>query len=152
MAKWLAAASIAWPLLLAAGWGAAAGGGPAWAASAVYGTAARVCHQSSARSFATRGVRWPVCGRCAGLYLSAPFGALAAWAWWRRRPTPAALGLVAAALPTVASVPVEWLGLLPVSSFARALAALPLGAAIGFYLVSVAAGGTARIGYTDGTR
>ena len=88
MAKLLVAASIIWPVLLTGGWWARAHEGPAWLAAGTYLVAGRVCHQKPDRSFHSSGVQWPVCGRCAGLYLAAPAGALAALAFWRRKPVP----------------------------------------------------------------
>jgi uncharacterized membrane protein len=134
--KFLAAAAIAWLVFLAAGWWSGAHHGPAWLTSVVYLSAGRVCHQLPERSFVTLGVKWPVCGRCAGLYLAAPIGALAALAWWKRQ-SPAAAWLVGAAAPTAATIAIEWAGLAPMSSLTRFLAAVPLGAAVGFYLVTV---------------
>ena len=139
MAKLLVVAAIAWPLWLASGWWSGAQGGPPWLTAVTYLAAGRVCHQRPERSFSTAGVQWPVCGRCAGLYLAAPFGALAAFLRWRRAgalPSPAWLLLAAA--PTAVTLAVEWLGLAPVSSLMRMLSALPLGAATAFYLVAVA--------------
>lgn len=139
MSKLLVVASIAWPLFLASGWWSRADGGPPWLTVAVYLSAGRVCHQRPERSFFTRNVQWPVCGRCAGLYLAAPFGALAALARRRRGGAPHATWLVVAALPTAVTMAVELGGVAPVSSLVRAAAALPLGLAIGFFLVAVAA-------------
>ena len=91
-----------------------------------------VCHQRPERSFASCGQQWPVCGRCAGLYLGAAAGTLLFAFWridrvmpptevWRRR-------LVVAALPTA----VLWLGefvlRLDPGTFVRFLGALPAGA------------------------
>ena len=42
------------------------------------------------------------------------------------------------ALPTVATFVLEWSGAAPMTSLARAVAALPLGAAIAFLIVSAA--------------
>jgi uncharacterized membrane protein len=137
MAKLLVAASFAWPLFLAVGWWSAAHAGPPWLTGAVYLSAGRVCHQRPERSFSTHGVKWPVCGRCAGLYLAAPVGAMAALVGWRRRRQPAFWWLVGAALPTAAILAIEWAGLSPVSSVARAWTAAPLGCAIGFCLIAV---------------
>src|SRR5512147_430953 len=127
----LAAASIVWPVFLAAGWWSGAHHGPAWLTSVAYLSAGRVCHQLPERSFVTLGVKWPVCGRCAGLYMAAPAGAFAALAWWRRRRMPAAAWLVAAAVPTAVTLAIEWAGVAPMSSLARLVAGLPVGAAIG---------------------
>jgi len=138
MAKLLLAASILWPTLLAAGWWSRTHDGPGWLAASVYLTASHVCHQRPERSFWTSDAPWPVCGRCSGLYLSAPFGALAAIATRRRRIQMPPVGwLIAAAVPTAATLAIEWLGLAPVSSLARAVAALPLGAATAFFVVEV---------------
>lgn len=139
MAKLLVVASIAWPLFLASGWWSRADGGPPWLTVAVYLSAGRVCHQRPERSFFTGNVQWPVCGRCAGLYLAAPVGALAAFARRRRGGAPHATWLVVAALPTAVTMAVELASLAPVSSVVRAAAALPLGVAIGFFIVAVSA-------------
>jgi uncharacterized membrane protein len=140
LARFIAAASIAWPVFLAAGWWSGAHGGPVWVTSVVYLSAGRVCHQRPDRSFTTSGVHWPVCGRCAGLYLAAPLGVAAAFAWRRRRAAgmPAVAGLLVAALPTAVTLVLEWTGVSAVSSAARAIAAVPLGAAVGFYLIAAA--------------
>jgi hypothetical protein len=106
-------------------------------------------------------VKWPVCGRCSGLYLGGPIGAVAAVSLSRRRCRPAArrspnrwirnpnvtlVGL--ASLPTVVTVLAEVTGLLPVSTLARAAAAVPLGAAIAFVIVRVLAEPLRPIEYT----
>jgi uncharacterized membrane protein len=135
----LVLASIVWPLTL----GAAVvvrvrGAEPIWT-DVIYVAASRVCHQRPARSFHTAGVQWPVCGRCAGLYLSAPIGALAAWLARRRAPRMRAPFWIAiAAVPTVLTLGLEWLELARVTNIDRALAALPLGAAIAFVIVAIA--------------
>ena len=48
-----------------------------------------VCHQRPDRSFHPGGVKMPVCARCAGLYLGAGLGVLAAAGFRRRRGGPA---------------------------------------------------------------
>jgi uncharacterized membrane protein len=106
-----------------------------WLGHGVYALAGYICHQRPERSFHTAGVQWPVCGRCAGLYLAAPLGALAAMAAARRR-VPSRAWFVAAALPTAATFVFEFLGLTPMTSLARALAALPLGAAVTYFMVA----------------
>jgi uncharacterized membrane protein len=147
MARALALASLAWPLLL----GAALGDrlshpSHAWSA-AVYVAAGQVCHQRPDRSFTTRGVQWPVCGRCAGLYLAAPFGAVVGLRWRRRSGAPMRRRwLVLAAAPTVMTLLWEWMRLTDVSSIARGLAALPLGAAIAGAIVRIAPGRSRPIG------
>jgi uncharacterized membrane protein len=106
----------------------------------VYAFAARICHQRPERSFVLAGMPMPVCARCAGLYASGALGAAAAWASARRRlALPGAGGtrllLATAAAPTVATVALEWLGLVQPPNAARAIAALPLGAAAGWIFV-----------------
>ena len=143
MGRWLALAAVLWPAALGtAVWARQSGSSTSSVLSSVlYLAASKVCHQRPDRSFFTHDVQWPVCGRCSGLYLAAPIGALAALAGGRRSKLsglPARLGI--AALPTLITIAVEWLGLMPVSSMVRALAALPLGAAIAFALVAVVEG------------
>jgi len=138
----LVVASFAWPVVLAgATWELVEGRAPIWS-GVVYAAASKVCHQRPERSFHTAGVKWPVCGRCSGLYLAAPIGALVAGVAIRRRTTaPRQMAWLAlAAVPTAITLAVEWLNLAPVSNLARALAALPLGAMIAFVLVRTAAG------------
>jgi uncharacterized membrane protein len=109
-------------------------------ASATYLTGAVVCHQRPERSFHAHGVQWPVCSRCSGLYLSAGFGVVLAW-WW----LPAARAvpfrawrwvLLAAAVPTAGTIAAEWWDPRWTSGLARALAAAPLGAAVGVLLAA----------------
>lgn len=137
----LTAAAFVWPLLLASVvWARQNGSHPMWTL-AVYAIASRICHQLADRSFHTNGVQWPVCARCAGLYLAAPFGAVVALAarrrprLWRAAAWPI---LIVAALPTAVTLAIEWPGLGAPSNLTRAVAALPLGAAITFLMVRVA--------------
>jgi uncharacterized membrane protein len=139
MKRGLAIAAVAGPLLL----GAAllmrmAGAVPIWT-TIVYTAAGLVCHQRPDRSFFTSGVQWPVCGRCAGLYLAAPLGALIALAnrgaWPRHRVT---MWMAVAALPTAVSWLAEHLAGIPQTNLARAVLAMPLGAAVAFIVVRVA--------------
>lgn len=145
----LCAASIAWavsvplaPMLL--------GGGtaPALAAAAriPYAAGALVCHQRADRSFFTRGIRWPVCARCAGLYLSA--AAAIAAALLLPRPALRAAGrpalwraaLLLTAAPTAASWAAEHAGLWLPQDLERAWLAVPLGAAVGAAIAVAARG------------
>ena len=138
MPKLLLAASIVWPTLLGAGWWARAYDGPGWLSASTYLVAHRVCHQNPARSFSFAGAPLPVCGRCTGLYLAGPIGALAAIVSRRNRSTMPAIGwLIAAAVPTALTYGLEKLAGVPMTSIARMIAALPLGAAIAFYIVAV---------------
>ena len=152
------ASSLAWAALLAAvvGWaallvsapllgqGTAGGVGPAVAAS-VYFSGALVCHHRTERSFHLAGAQLPVCGRCTGLYLFAAAGVLLAlsWRWGRptggpRNSTPYRSWLLAAALPSLLTLALEWSGASPVSNAARAAAAAPLGLVLGGLLVEAA--------------
>ena len=138
----LIVASVGWPLLLAsAAWSGDGGRRAVWS-PLVYLAASRVCHQKAERSFQTAaGVQWPVCARCSGLYLAAPVGALAA-SLWRRRRAPlrsAAAWLALAAAPSAINFALEFLTTVPISNAVRLVAALPLGAAVAFVVVAVAA-------------
>lgn len=97
--------------------------------------ASAVCHQRPERSFGIDGNQFPVCARCAGLYGSGALAALAAWFGFRKAPRNSRELLLLAALPTIFTIPVEWLGLSPLSNAIRATAALPFGAAAGWTFV-----------------
>jgi hypothetical protein len=153
----LVVAAIGWPLLGGSVVALEVAGRAPGLGAAVYLAASRICHQDPSRSFATAGVQWPVCGRCSGLYLAAPVGALLAL---RRRPQhqtgsrqtgsrQTGSRLLLAALPTILTLAVEWLQLAPVSSLVRALAAVPLGAAVTAALVGVLDEPAEPIRYTD---
>lgn len=130
-----------WPLALAgATWQAATHRPSAWAAM-MYLAGSHVCHQRPERSFHAGEAQWPVCARCAGLYLAAPAGAIAALG---RRRRISLVWVAVAALPTAASWILETAGLAPIGNLARFLAALPLGAAIAMLLVGTAAGRSAE--------
>jgi uncharacterized membrane protein len=143
MTKALVIAALLWPVLLAASlWERVSHPSATWPIAVTF-AASRICHQLPDRSFHTAGVQWPVCARCTGLYLSAPFGAVAAAvAVRRRRLMPRARmlrWLALLAVPTALTIAFEWPRLLPVSNTARFLAALPLGAALAWVLVQTAA-------------
>ena len=140
MKTWLVAAAVATPVLLGAALISRASDAHHVWADVVYLMAGRVCHQRPDRSFVTSGVQWPVCGRCAGLYLAAPFGAMAAIAVRRPRLPAFRWWLALAALPTAASWAIEWFGRVPVTNLERALFALPLGGALAYLLVRAAPG------------
>ena len=112
-------------------------------AIAIYRACSVVCHQRAERSFSIANVQMPVCGRCFGLYAAGALGAVGAWTLSRRRAAPAApavrIVLLAAAVPLLISVGIEWLGLIRGSNVSRFLSALPLGAAAGWLLQQVAA-------------
>jgi uncharacterized membrane protein len=140
LAAGLTVTAVLWTVVLFVAPGALVHGAPAvsTAAAFVYRGASLICHQRPERSFYLSSVQQPVCARCAGLYISGSAGALIAWWRPRRRAAQyrhARLLLVAASLPTVATLVVEVLGLMYPSNAARALAALPLGAAAGWIFV-----------------
>ena len=101
---------------------------------ATYSLGALICHQLPERSFHLAGAQLPVCARCLGLYVGAAIGAcLATYPGLRRTAAgrrPVRSILVSAAGPTAATVALELVGLLSPSNATRAVAALPLGAAI----------------------
>lgn len=127
----LTAGAILWVTALAA----AAARPDTAASSVVYRLGAHVCHQRPARSFALNGQMLPVCARCAGLYFSGALAAAVAWVGLSRPPRRSREVLLLAALPTIATIPVEWLGFSSLSNAIRAAAALPLGAAAGWTFV-----------------
>jgi hypothetical protein len=114
----VAAASLLWLAAIFAAPHAlhAEPGAPSRLAAGVAYLAGRVvCHQRPERSFSAAGYPLPVCARCTGIYAAAPLVCLLAlalpagpgrrlWAWGG---TPR--GLLAAALPAVVSVAVEWI-------------------------------------------
>jgi hypothetical protein len=146
----LAAVAVGWCALVLMAPAAVSGphdaGGARWAAL-VYEAAAGICHQRVQRSFAWDGVAFPVCGRCLALYLSGAAAvcaaAVAAWRsprhlampsrplWVRPAWTVEATWLAVAAAPSVVLLLVEWVVADP-GTVARAGAALPLGAMVGW--------------------
>lgn len=129
-------ASVLWLLaVLGAPFGVSGGSVASWL---VYEAASAVCHQRPERSFHLAGASMPVCARCFGLYASAAVAAMAAWGAvpgrdWSSARTRAVLCI--AALPTIVTLAVEWLGLAALSPSLRALAALPLGGSAGWVFV-----------------
>ena len=109
---------------------------------AAYGLGSLVCHQSPERSFWSCGRQWPVCGRCAGLYLGAAVGVIVGFAAWRR-PGDARdwrHRLLLAAAPTAVLWLVEMSGLWDPGTPIRAGAAGLLGLVGGIWLAAVALG------------
>jgi uncharacterized membrane protein len=78
-------------------------------ALAVYALGSVVCHQRPERSFEAWGSQLPVCARCAGIYFGAALAALVSLApdlrmparWFRA-------ALLAASVPTLATLSYEW--------------------------------------------
>ena len=136
----LAVAAVLWPVAMGAAVVDRVAHEDGVVSAIVYTAASRICHQRPDRSFHSSGHPWPVCGRCSGLYLAAPFGAWAGRRWWPRRVS-ARVGIVLAAVPTVATLILEFVSPDGVSSVARAVAALPLGFAVSALIVHAAGGG-----------
>lgn len=106
-------------------------------AAAVYAAGANVCHQRPERSFHIAGHQMPVCARCTGLYVSA--AAAVPLAMLLAAPLTASRArriLLLAALPTAITWSLEYAGLMPFGNAARALAAVPLGCAAAWLVVS----------------
>lgn len=142
MARLLILGALVWPAVLGAAWWDRAAhpqGPPSVWAAVVYVAAGQVCHQMPERSFHSHGAKWPVCARCAGLYLAAPFGAL----WFRRRSVARGgarspvMVFAIAAVPTALTLVWEWTGLGTPPNVIRLVSALPLGAAILWILLTV---------------
>jgi len=141
MARWLVLGAILWPLILGAAVAARVHDPASVVARVIYDVGARICHQRPERSFHTSDIAWPVCARCAGLYLAAPFGALFAMGVARTRTLQrrqALRALAVAAIPTLVTLLIEWPGFAPTSNLVRFLTALPLGATIAWVLVRTA--------------
>lgn len=141
MTKTLVAAAVVWPLVLAGAAAARMERAESGPAAVVYAAAGVVCHQRDDRSFHTHNVKWPVCARCGGLYLAAPLGAFAALLGrGRLRRAQDLKALAVAAAPTAIAFVLEHGGVASVSSTARFVAALPLGAAVAWVVVRAARG------------
>jgi uncharacterized membrane protein len=98
-------------------------------ALSVYAIGHVVCHQLPARSFHLWMTSLPVCARCTGIYVGAAVSAIALLRVRVRETNPRAVLLVAV-LPTAATLVFEWTtGVMP-PHWIRALAGVPLGAAV----------------------
>jgi uncharacterized membrane protein len=106
-------------------------------AAAIYAAGHFVCHQRPDRCFIIDGRPMPVCARCAGLYAAAAaaaplallFGATFSSSRARRL-------LLVAAIPTVLTWAAEYAGLARFSNAVRFSAALPLGCAAAWLVLS----------------
>lgn len=129
----LAAGALLWVVLLVAA--------PLTSAARfTYDIASGICHQRPERSFHLAGTPLPVCARCLGLYVSGAIAALAAFVAggaerWSLDARQARLLFAVAALPTLATVALERLGVASPSNIVRAISALPLGGAAGWTFV-----------------
>ncbi len=128
---WVAAILLA-PVALVSGRGVFA-----LPAVLVYAAGERVCHQRPERSFSIGLSQLPVCARCTGLYVSAAAGAVAGlWAASSLYGARARRLLLLAALPTAFTWTIEMAGLAHPSNLVRAVAALPLGFAAAWMVVT----------------
>ena len=120
--------------------------GAGWYAVALvaYGAGSLVCHQQPERSFHLWAAQMPVCARCAGIYFGGAIAAIAAVLAGDRqrrqarsppREMYATHWLVAAAAPTAATLVFEWTTGVTPSNAMRALAGMPLGAAVAVVIV-----------------
>jgi uncharacterized membrane protein len=141
------AASILWGLSLPLATRVAAGTSASSAeyvfSFGVYAIGSLICHQRPARSFHLWTAQMPVCARCVGIYAGAAVAAIAA-ALWRNvgRKTDARWLLAAAAIPTLATLALEWgLGISP-GNVLRASAGVPLGSAVAIVVVHACDGET----------
>ena len=100
-----------------------------------YALGSFICHQQPERSFHLGAAQLPVCARCVGLYAGVALGAFAPLKLSRYRTI-----LAAAAVPTALTWGIEVLGLASPSNAARAIAALPLGAAVAVVVIAALAG------------
>ena len=127
----------------------------AGAATAVYVVGGVVCHQQPTRSFYLWDTQMPVCARCSGLYTLAPLGIVLALGRGEPRGDPrrsadrSRMGwstrtlrkvLLVAAVPTLATVGSELIGLVHSTNFVRAVSAVPLGVSV-TWVVGLALGG-----------
>ncbi len=116
------------------------------AAVVVYALASVICHQRPERSFRMSGVQVPVCARCEGLYLAAPFGIL--WLSVLRRRYQAAIAsrrtwqriIIVALVLTLMTLVWEWMTGAMTSGVVRAVAGGVLGAAVAAAVTAVAVG------------
>jgi uncharacterized membrane protein len=149
----LPAAACLWILLLGLAPVALARGTLPAGTLAVYRSTSILCHQKAERSFRIARTQMPVCARCFGLYLAGAAGAVAAYSLARRRASPSTfvvrLTLLAAAVPLVLSVGLEWLGVVEGSNISRFVSALPLGITAGWLLQLTVAGTARRSGWED---
>jgi Predicted membrane protein (DUF2085) len=152
--RWLCGAAIGWAVLIPS---AALAAAQARSAPVVglltalpYAIGAVICHQQAARSFALWSQQLPVCARCTGIYIGAAIAALVVPFRGARGSRPRDRGseraarhlnakralLIAAALPTLATLAYEWSTSTTPSNIVRAIAGFPLGAAVAWVILA----------------
>jgi len=136
IARWgLALGAVAWVIALFA------------APAALFPIGTFICHQRPERSFFFHGHQLPVCGRCTGLYIGAAVAAPVALALAAALPASRARWMLAiAAIPTAVTWLLEFGAGVPFSNTARFVAALPLGFAAAWLVLSTIAPRASRIG------
>ena len=114
------------------------------AAALVYRLGHEVCNQRPDRSFESCGLAWPICGRCAGLYLGAAAAALGLLVVPGGVRPAAGIGvrgwrlvLLGAALPTAVLWLLEYGGGVDPGTRIRFAGALPLGVAGALWLAAI---------------
>lgn len=115
-------------------------------AGVVYVLGSLICHRRPERSFHPWGIQSPVCARCEGIYLAAPFASVFVLAASRRRARALRsrrmwqriVGL--ACLPTILTLIWEWTTGDITSGLLRAVAGGVLGAAIAATVAAAATG------------
>jgi uncharacterized membrane protein len=145
------AASMAWAAMIPlAAFAASRPHGPSLGyafALGAYAIGHVICHQLPARSFQLWGAVFPVCARCTGIYLGAAIVSALVWTWPRTpmntsrlsilHKDPAARArqlLLAAIAPTAITLIYEWTTGITPAHWIRALAGLPLGAAVAWLI------------------
>ena len=118
-------------------------------ARVVYTTGRLVRHQRPERSFGSCGYPWPVCGRCAGLYLGAAAGVISFALWRPDRVAADDVSAAEAADPAAANGAL-WLGefvmRLDPGTLRPFPSALPAGATGAAWLMAVARGNLVETG------
>jgi uncharacterized membrane protein len=109
---------------------------PAALATLMYSAGAVICHQIPERSFHLSGFQLPVCARCLGIYGGAALAA-SVYVLGRARGAVTRSPMLSArvargvfligAIPTLATVAVEWAGVWRGTNMIRALAGIVLG-------------------------
>lgn len=106
-------------------------------AAGLYAAGAHICHQRPERCFLIAGRPMPVCARCSGLYagaaLAGPLALVAVAGLSSRRARQVA---AVASLPTLLTWGMEMAGLAHPSNSLRFAAALPLGLAAGWLVLT----------------
>jgi uncharacterized membrane protein len=142
------AGALMWAAMIPAGALASlpGGSGAAYAfALSVYAFGHVICHQLPARSFQLSGVVLPVCARCTGIYAGAAVASLGLIAAGRFARSTGALVtasasrrvLAAALAPTAVTLVYEWTTGNTPANWIRAMAGVPLGAAVTWLVGSV---------------